>query len=448
MQELLRQVTRAKEVELSVARDAIVALKSEQEAQTESIKQGIRAETAQLRYTARATLAHSQPVGVLPPLCNVLILSFLLCACCDAVRETEMRSRELEGQLRLLADHVTVARSEVEQQQRVTRDQRQQERDRIHAQLQEETHRREVRFILQPNSLNPSREPWMSRESNEPAQAVEHRCNALQFRLGQVEQDVSAARASAAAARDRLQQNTGEMHFGLMEHMAEHTVHETAAGIQHETMRRTLESREKDLFEALREQREREVELVEQREWAEEEMITSVTAARDIISRRDEVAQALNDSQSELDQLRADDQQFEAKLQKRLKHLGDRLHESTTGRRAAELELEQRERALQTLQTKIHGARETLTQEKQLLFALRVDTKEQMLSEVLEETMKAQKAFMNKEQVDRALKSMRAELATTQATTEALRTEMLQCVCSIHYRIALNVLTRQTAWQC
>lgn len=125
-----------------------------------------------------------------------------------------------------------------------------------------------------------------------------------------------------------------------------------------------------------------------------------------------------------------------------MKHLGDRLHESTSVRRAAELELEQRERALQNLQTKIHGARATLTQEKQHLFTLRVDTKEQMLSEVLEETMKAQKAFMNKEQVDRALKSMRAELATTQATTEALRREMLQYV-SIHHRIALNALTRQ-----
>lgn len=282
----------------------------------------------------------------------------------------------------------------------------------------------------------------MSRESNEPAQTVEHRCNALQFRLGRVESDVSAARASAAAARDRLQQNTGEMQFGLMEQMAEHTVHETAAGIQHETMRRTLEAREKDLFAALREQREREVELAEQRERAEEEIITSATAARDIISRRDEVAQSLNDSQSDLDQLRAEDQQFEATLQKRLKHLGDRLHESTSVRRAAELELEQRERALQNLETKIHGARATLTQEKQHLFTLRVDTKEQMLSEVLEETMKAQKAFMNKEQVDRALKSMRAELATTQATTEALRREMLQYV-SIHHRIALNALTGQ-----
>jgi hypothetical protein len=43
--------------------------------------------------------------------------------------------------------------------------------------------------------------------------------------------------------------------------------------------------------------------------------------------------------------------------------------------------------------------------------------------------MKAQEAFMNKEQVDRALKSMRAELETTQETTETLRQEMLQCVC-------------------
>lgn len=42
--------------------------------------------------------------------------------------------------------------------------------------------------------------------------------------------------------------------------------------------------------------------------------------------------------------------------------------------------------------------------------------------------MKAQEAFMNKEQVDRALKSMRSELETTQETTETLRQEMLQCV--------------------
>ena len=41
---------------------------------------------------------------------------------------------------------MTVARSEVEQQQRVSRDERQQERDSIHAQLQEETHRRQVRL--------------------------------------------------------------------------------------------------------------------------------------------------------------------------------------------------------------------------------------------------------------------------------------------------------------
>jgi len=70
MQELLRQVTRAKEVELSVARDAIAALKSEQESQSESIKQAIRTETAQLRYTPIATLAKS-----LPSLRNVVIRS-------------------------------------------------------------------------------------------------------------------------------------------------------------------------------------------------------------------------------------------------------------------------------------------------------------------------------------------------------------------------------------
>ena len=70
MQELLRQVTRAKEVELSVARDAIAALKSEQESQSESIKQAIRTETAQLRYTPIATLAKS-----LPYLRNVVISS-------------------------------------------------------------------------------------------------------------------------------------------------------------------------------------------------------------------------------------------------------------------------------------------------------------------------------------------------------------------------------------
>lgn len=248
---------------------------------------------------------------------------------------------------------------------------------------------------------------------------------------------MGAARASTTAAREQLQQNTGEMHSGLVEQMAEHTLHESAAEIEHDTMRRTLEARENDLFAALAEQREREVELVEQRERAEEEMATKAKAAKDMIKRRDEIAQALKASQSELDQLRTDDQQFEATLQEQAKDLGNRLQNSTLARRAAELELEQRERALHNLQTETDGARDTLTQEKQHLFTLRVDTKEQMLSEVLEETMKAQEAFMNKEQVDRALKSMRAELATTQATTESLRREMLQYV-SIHCRVALK----------
>jgi chromosome segregation ATPase len=221
--------------------------------------------------------------------------------------------------------------------------------------------------------------------------------------------------------------------------MAEHTIHETAAGIEHDTMRRTLETREKQLFAALAEQREREVELVEQRELAEEEIARKVKAAKDMISRRDEIAQALVASQAELDQLRADDQEFEATLQERVKDLGNKLQDSTLARRTAELELEQRERALHNLQTETDGARDTLAQEKQQLFTLRVDTKEQMLSEVLEETMKAQEAFMNKEQVDRALKSMRAELATTQAATESRRREMYQYV-AIHGRVALKVL--------
>ena len=248
---------------------------------------------------------------------------------------------------------------------------------------------------------------------------------------------MSAARTSAAAARDRLQRKTGEMHSGLVEQMAEHTMHETAAGIKHDTMRRTLEAREKDLFNALGEQKAREVELVEQRERAEEEIIARVKAAKDMLSRRDDVAQALQASQVELDQLRTSDQQFEAKLQEKMKHLGERLQGSTLARRAAELELEQRERGLQNVQTKTDGARDTLAQEKQQLLKLKVDTKEQMLGQVLEETMKAQEAFMNKEQVDRALRSMRAELATTQAATETQRRDMLQYVPSLSFWVAV-----------
>jgi hypothetical protein len=57
-----------------------------------------------------------------------------------------MRGRELEGKLRLIESQVPVARSEVEEQQRVTRDHGREERDSIHAQLQEEAHRRQVRL--------------------------------------------------------------------------------------------------------------------------------------------------------------------------------------------------------------------------------------------------------------------------------------------------------------
>lgn len=61
-------------------------------------------------------------------------------------RETERDSRELEETLLLVESQVLAARSEVEQQQMVTRDHHQQERDKIHAQLQEEAHRRQVQL--------------------------------------------------------------------------------------------------------------------------------------------------------------------------------------------------------------------------------------------------------------------------------------------------------------
>ena len=50
MRELLRQVAQAKELELSAARDSIAAVKSEQESQTASLQQAIRAETEKFRY--------------------------------------------------------------------------------------------------------------------------------------------------------------------------------------------------------------------------------------------------------------------------------------------------------------------------------------------------------------------------------------------------------------
>jgi chromosome segregation ATPase len=218
------------------------------------------------------------------------------------------------------------------------------------------------------------------------------------------------------------------MQSGFVEQLAEHTMQETAAGIKYDTMRRTLEAREQELLTALGEQKAREVELVEQRERAEEEIVTRAESAKQMKSRRDEAASTLQAAESELDQYVGEDKQSDATVQERLKQLGDRLHESSLARRAAEAELEQRERALQNLQTKTEGARDSLTQEKQQLFRLKVDTKEEMLSQVLEETMKAQEAFLNKEQVDRALNSMRAELTDTQATTESLRREMLKCV--------------------
>ena len=49
MRELLRQVAQAKELELSVARNSIAAVKSEQESQTTALQQAIRAETEQFR---------------------------------------------------------------------------------------------------------------------------------------------------------------------------------------------------------------------------------------------------------------------------------------------------------------------------------------------------------------------------------------------------------------
>jgi hypothetical protein len=77
MQELLRQVTRAKEVELSVARDAIAAVKSEQESQAESLQQALRAETEQLRYLPDEPLALPQRICAQTFLANADPLSVL-----------------------------------------------------------------------------------------------------------------------------------------------------------------------------------------------------------------------------------------------------------------------------------------------------------------------------------------------------------------------------------
>ena len=60
MQDLLRQVAQAKEGELSVARDAITAVKTEQQSQTESLQHAISAETEQLRYISALSIPASQ----------------------------------------------------------------------------------------------------------------------------------------------------------------------------------------------------------------------------------------------------------------------------------------------------------------------------------------------------------------------------------------------------
>ena len=72
-----------------------------------------------------------------------------------AFRETEIRGRELEGQLQLCESRVPAARSELEEQQRTARDRRQQERDRVHAQLQEEAHRRQVSLDYRVVTFSP-----------------------------------------------------------------------------------------------------------------------------------------------------------------------------------------------------------------------------------------------------------------------------------------------------
>jgi TolA-binding protein len=79
--------------------------------------------------------------GMLPAHATVVVYRFRL-----ATREAEVQGRRLEEQLRRIEGQVPAARSKLEQQQRTTRDQQQEERDRIHAQLQEEAHRRQVRL--------------------------------------------------------------------------------------------------------------------------------------------------------------------------------------------------------------------------------------------------------------------------------------------------------------
>lgn len=50
MRDLVRQVTHAKEVELSAARDAIATVKSEHESEHASLQKAVQAEARQFRY--------------------------------------------------------------------------------------------------------------------------------------------------------------------------------------------------------------------------------------------------------------------------------------------------------------------------------------------------------------------------------------------------------------
>lgn len=319
---LLREAAATKEAELAEARDALDAVKYEEESQAASLQQAIRAESQEFRAT-------------------------------------ESRQSALEERLKEMESRVPAARSQLEGQQRDTRDRQQQERDGVHAQLQEETHRR---------------------------QTAEYRLDGLQSRLARVERDVAAAQASAADARDQMEHSAGQIQSGLVEQLAEHTMKGTAVEIEYETMQRTLEAKERDLMAALSEQKDLEIELVEQRERAEDEIIAVATRAKQTKARRDDAGEALRVAQAELESISVDGQQSEEELRERSHRLSERLHESSLARRSAELQLSQRERTLQSLQAKVVSARESLADEKQQLFRLKGDTKEEMLGQVCSRT--------------------------------------------------------------
>ena len=362
MQEMLQQVVAAKQAELSDVEQAIEQVKRAQQQQVASLSERIKEET-ELR------------------------------------REAESRHAELEQQLSSMEERVPAARSEYEQYQRSEKERRQRERDAMHARVQDEIHRR---------------------------QTAEHRLDGIRSRLARVERDLAAARASAAAASGEMERSSGEIKSGLAEQLAEHTMSTTAAEIKHDTMQRTLDSKQQELLAATEAQQAREAELLEHRLRAEGEIAEADEAAQQMKLRCDKASSELGAVRAELQRVESEEHSVDSQRQAELKQLEDQLHDRSLARRAAEQQVEQRKRALHSVETNMDSARESLAAEKQSLFKLKEEVKEEMLAQVLQETLKAQEAFMNHEHVERALASMRAELEATQQTTESLRQEMLQ----------------------